>query len=70
MPSDSCLTSTAILISNPANDGLKIFKEECRKNRLTLKKALLKDGWNCGMVLFRNGYVPTFVIKGPTIPDS
>ncbi|XP_015773272.1 PREDICTED: uncharacterized protein LOC107351491 isoform X1 [Acropora digitifera] len=47
MPSDSCLTSTAILISNPANDGLKIFKEECRKNRVTLKKALLKDGWNC-----------------------
>lgn len=47
MPSDSCLTPTAILISNPANDGLKIFKEECRKNRHTLRKALSKDGWKC-----------------------
>lgn len=70
MPSDSRLTPTAILISNPANDGLKIFKEECRKNRHTLRKALLKDGWNCGTVLFRNGYIPKCVIKSPTIPDS
>ena len=55
MPSNSCLTSTAILISNPANDGPKIINEECRKNLHTLKMALSKGGWKCGMVLFRNG---------------
>ena len=56
MPSDSCVTSTAILISNPANDGPKIMnKEICRKNCDTLKMALSKGGWKCGMVLFRNG---------------
>ena len=55
MPSDSSVTSTAILVSNSTNEGLNIINsKECIKNRQTLERALLKSGWKCGMVLFRN----------------
>ena len=49
VPSLQNVTCHAIIVSNSVYDGIGIKAQQCIKDRETLRMALLKTGWKCGM---------------------